>query len=513
MAFFKSTYEAVHKLRKWYIAALSILLFMLLLSHLIIQYTIQSKESDSRVVNIAGRQRMLSQRISKAAFGLYYRADNKDYDRYLNELDAAVELWKRSHTGLQVGDEELGLPGENSSEIMSMYRQIEPVYTEFVEAADEVRRLASNPSYNNKDLLPAITVIKNNESDYLKGMDAIVFQYDYESKKKIGQIRVVEMVILVLTLIILGLEVLFIFRPAMLFVRGAMEEFKSFLDVNIDILCVSDIEGNFYKVNKKFEEILGYRADEVEGKNFVLFVHEEDIPATLEAIKEFKKKNVLIHFTNRYRCKDGSYKHIDWYSQSGSGKYVYSSARDVTDKKISEEKLKNMAVKDELTGLYNRHYFDIVISEEMERADRNKETLSMLLLDLDHFKKVNDTWGHPVGDELLRLTAETMGNNKRKSDILFRFGGEEFILLMPHTSIEGAAVVAENLRAAIEKNNHPVTGVQTVSIGAAERIKSEAFSSWYKRTDDALYKAKQSGRNRVVLAGVTADDLVSKMAK
>jgi diguanylate cyclase (GGDEF)-like protein len=123
-----------------------------------------------------------------------------------------------------------------------------------------------------------------------------------------------------------------------------------------------------------------------------------------------------------------------------------------------------------------------------------------MLLDLDHFKNVNDTWGHPVGDELLKLTSRTMEETKRNSDILIRFGGEEFIVLMPHTSIEGAAAAAEKIRAEIERNSHPVTGVQTVSIGVVERMKSESFRLWYKRTDDALYRAKESGRNRVVVA-------------
>lgn len=496
----KNSIEITRKLSKGYAMALGILVIMLVLSQGIIQFTIHSNENDSRVVNIAGRQRMLSQRINKAAFGLYNSTDEKDYIRYLNELDTSLELWKQSHKGLRNGNEELGLPGKNSRRISDMFQEIEPQYEAIVNAATEIKMITSNLDYNHETLISAIQIIKNNEADFLKGMDAIVFQYDLESKQKITQIKAIEVIILMLSFVILGLEVLFIFRPALRHVKCAMEETEAFMEVNLDMLCVADTDGNFHKVNKKFEMVLGYKADELVGKNFMFFVHEEDITATLDAIKDITENKSLAGFTNRYHCKDGTYKYIEWYSQLGFGNYIYSSARDVTEKRIVENELRKIAVQDELTGLYNRHYFDMIIGEEMDRSDRYNEPLSMMLLDLDHFKKVNDTWGHPVGDELLKLTSRTMGKAKRNSDVLVRFGGEEFIVLMPQTTIEGAAAAAEKIRAEIERNSHPVTGVQTVSIGVVERMKSESFRHWYKRTDDALYCAKESGRNRVVTA-------------
>lgn len=638
MAVYKNSTETARKLRKGYAVALSILAIMLILSQVIIQYAIHTNDNDSRVINIAGRQRMLSQRINKSVFGLYNNTDEIDHTRYLNELEISLDLWKQSHEGLQNGDKELGLPGKNSPQIVNMFQQIEPQYKAIVDAATEIGIIASKPAYSRDKLFSAIQIIKNNESDFLKGMDDIVFQYDLESKQKIANISVIEIFILLLSFFILGLEMLFIFRPALTHVKSAMEEVETgrellrkekdllattmlsigvavivtdssgkitlmnplaerytgwsrheaygidyqnvfnhvniltgekemdpvryvietgnsietskyegliskdgseiritgnaaaipsengeisgvvisirdiskeyelekeieiFLDVNLDMLCVVDMDGNFHRVNKRFGEILGYSIEEVEGKSFMYFLHEEDIEATLEAIKKLAENKILSGFTNRYRCKDGSYKYIEWHAQSGNGKYIYSSARDVTEKRVLEEQLRKIAVRDELTGLYNRHYFDMIIWEEMERSDRYNEPLSLMLLDLDYFKKVNDTWGHPVGDELLQVTSRIMGNVKRNTDVLVRFGGEEFALLMPHTSIEGAVTVAEKIRTAIEKNRHPITGIQTISIGVSERMKTESFGHLYKRTDEALYRAKQSGRNRVVVA-------------
>ncbi|MGL5269402.1 MAG: sensor domain-containing diguanylate cyclase, partial [Selenomonadaceae bacterium] len=157
--------------------------------------------------------------------------------------------------------------------------------------------------------------------------------------------------------------------------------------------------------------------------------------------------------------------------------------------------LEQLSYHDQLTGVKNRHYLDEIIAGEMARADRYKEPLSMLIFDLDHFKKVNDTWGHPVGDLVLKHTAEIIGDRIRKADILVRIGGEEFVVLMPETRLAGAREAAESLREALVANEHPIAGKVTASFGVAERMKIEPFSYWYRRADEALYRAKQGGRN------------------
>jgi len=276
------------------------------------------------------------------------------------------------------------------------------------------------------------------------------------------------------------------------------KEIDSFLNVNMEMLCVIDENTKFHKINKKFESTLGYQIQDLQGKDFLSFVHEEDVLETMEVIQSSVENNTLSGFTNRYQCKDGSYKYIEWYQQPGAGRFIYSSARDVTEKKMKEEQLLKIAVRDQLTGLYNRHYLDTCLEYEMKKAELEYKPLTLAILDLDHFKRVNDTWGHPIGDELLKLTAETVEKSIRKTDLLVRFGGEEFVIVMPQTDVNAAMVVLEKVRAAIEKTEHSVTGRQTVSIGTAERLNSEIFGEWYKRADSALYSAKEEGRNRVV---------------
>ncbi len=176
-------------------------------------------------------------------------------------------------------------------------------------------------------------------------------------------------------------------------------------------------------------------------------------------------------------------------------KMLHTSLQETQQLKNLSEKL---ATQDCLTGLYNRQMLEQEVEKLIVRAERYEEAVSMILIDLDHFKKVNDTWGHPIGDEVLIQTAQTVKKVIRSADQFFRFGGEEFLILMPHTNVIDAERAAEKIRVAMETARHPVAGQVTASLGVSERNKKEEFSSWYKRTDETLYQAKKMGRNRVV---------------
>lgn len=166
--------------------------------------------------------------------------------------------------------------------------------------------------------------------------------------------------------------------------------------------------------------------------------------------------------------------------------------------KKAEKVIRNFSFTDPLTGIMNRRYLDSIIEIEMARSDRYNHPMSIITLDLDHFKKVNDTWGHPVGDEVLKWVVGILQENIRKSDILVRLGGEEFMILLTQTGLDGAREVAEKLRSTLEHTQHAMIGICTASFGAAERLEGEAFSTLYSRVDEALYRAKENGRNQVV---------------
>jgi two-component system cell cycle response regulator len=161
---------------------------------------------------------------------------------------------------------------------------------------------------------------------------------------------------------------------------------------------------------------------------------------------------------------------------------------------------------DPLTGLGNRRRFDQALATEVSRSRRTGETLCAFMADLDHFKRVNDDFGHEAGDELLVAFAEMLRRQTRATEVVARVGGEEFVVLMPHTELKQGAAIAERMRGmttAVRINSMP-RGV-TASFGVAELAAGEEASAFMRRVDKALYEAKHSGRDRVVAAAKNAE--------
>jgi diguanylate cyclase (GGDEF)-like protein/PAS domain S-box-containing protein len=168
--------------------------------------------------------------------------------------------------------------------------------------------------------------------------------------------------------------------------------------------------------------------------------------------------------------------------------------------RTANAELQRVAVTDRLTGIRNRAYFEEAVAAQIARAVRYGVPVSLLMLDLDRFKAINDTYGHLVGDRVLIELTRRLGHHLREVDILARWGGEEFMILMPHCGAREAVHAAEKLRALVAERAFPEVGAVTVSIGVAEYRPRESDDAWIKRADDALYAAKAGGRNRVCLS-------------
>ena len=296
---------------------------------------------------------------------------------------------------------------------------------------------------------------------------------------------------------------------------------KSFTEIfnyNPEFLVITDEKFKIVKVNKTFEQIAGNNLEVILYNGFLKFIHIEDIAETLNSLTKVNDVNPMVTFCNKLRKNNNTYIEVEWWCMLNKG-YIYLSGRDVTAEKVMKrkieqankellmlheqlkeenEKLLKSAIKDELTGIYNRKFFEKRVVEEMEIADRANEHISLIIFDLDRFKLVNDNFGHQFGDEVLKRTTQIAGDLIRKTDFLNRVGGEEFAIILPNTNKAQAVFVAEKVRKALEDNKHFKVGQVTGSFGVAERMKAESLRSWYKRADNALYQAKNTGRNRVV---------------
>lgn len=180
---------------------------------------------------------------------------------------------------------------------------------------------------------------------------------------------------------------------------------------------------------------------------------------------------------------------------------LFLIVQDVTELATYEQKLVEMNTKDALTGIYNRRFLESRLREEFERHRRHSHPLSLMMIDIDFFKKVNDNYGHQCGDVILQAVAEKTASVIRKTDFVARYGGEEFCCLLPETSADAAEIVAENIRNHIEQIENIFEGNSikvTISLGISALMDKDSPETLLKRADDALYQAKHSGRNRFV---------------
>ncbi len=179
------------------------------------------------------------------------------------------------------------------------------------------------------------------------------------------------------------------------------------------------------------------------------------------------------------------------------------STQQLTEMRYNLDQVRKDSLKDPLTEIGNRKYFEVELEKVTQEAKETNSTLSILMVDIDHFKKFNDTYGHLIGDQVLRLVARTLIENLKGRDIIARYGGEEFVILLPNTDVMAAEKVANQLRDSLgtkqikHKQTQETLGVVTISLGATEYCPNEDIEAFINRADEALYEAKQTGRNRV----------------
>jgi len=274
---------------------------------------------------------------------------------------------------------------------------------------------------------------------------------------------------------------------------------RSFFDLSHDMLCTANMDGYFVELNSAWERSLGYRDEELRAKPFVDLVHPDDRKRTEAETAGLFDGADTAGFENRYLAKDGSWHWLRWSSTlSADESLVYARATDVTElKRIESERedllveVKVLASSDALTGLPNRRTLDEQLPREMARARRASAPLCLAIIDIDHFKAYNDAHGHPAGDGMLRDCAEAWDSELRGEDIIVRYGGEEFLVLLPGAALDQAAGTVERLRAVTPDG-------QTCSAGLACWDFSESAEDLLERADVALYVAKEAGRDRLI---------------
>jgi len=261
------------------------------------------------------------------------------------------------------------------------------------------------------------------------------------------------------------------------------------------------------------EKVFGWTNEEALGqKMHELITPPEYIEPALEGLHHFAQsgKGPVLDSISELPAirKNGEYFPVERSVsafQVGDSYYAVGVLRDITERKKAEEKLAQLASTDELTGLFNRRTFIEMTEYELKHSKRSGSPISLVMLDADKFKNINDTYGHAFGDEVLQVLASTVLSCVREVDILGRVGGEEFLLMLPDTPLEGAVGAAERIRAAIEQVELQHESGETIRFTVSMGISvcnhgEESFDDLFNRADMAMYQAKQKGRNRVETA-------------
>jgi diguanylate cyclase (GGDEF)-like protein/PAS domain S-box-containing protein len=280
------------------------------------------------------------------------------------------------------------------------------------------------------------------------------------------------------------------------------EAYTSFVhNVNIGVYRIA-LPDRFIHVNRTMAAIFGYESPEELLRHPIsdLYVDNKERRSIFEELG--KTGTVSDHFL-AMKKKDGS---IIWasltaraeYDQNGAMQWVDGVIEDVTQRKKADDELRSFSEIDALTGIFNRRKLNDQLRAETRKARRYGRPLSIIFFDIDHFKRTNDSFGHDVGDQVLQVTVDLVRQRLRQDDLFARYGGDEFVILCPETELEGACALAENIRSSIAQREYSWGGKVTVSAGVVQYDACDlSADAALRRADDALYRAKDEGRNRV----------------
>ena len=385
-----------------YIAGLTIIALLSLTAYFVTQQLIAAEQASAAVINIGGRQRMLAQKTALLSLQLADTGGNASEATALRgELARTIAYMEGVHLGLAHGNPELGLPGGLSPEVRTiLFSQPVMLDGKLREYLAEAKALVLVPDAELTEHNPHVVRIVALSGELVDGLNLMANQFQKESEARTARLRATQSTVLATMLVVLALEALFIFQPA---VRTIRRETAELAEANAELQRLSNVDG--------------------------------------------------------------------------------------------------------LTSIANRRLFDDFLAREWQRAIRREEPLTLVMIDVDHFKYYNDTYGHHTGDDCLRQVAAALqANIKRTADLVARYGGEEFAAILPDTDGAGAAKVAERLRTAVQAlamphAASPVSDVVTVSVGAATMVPTGGISplNLIAQADQALYQAKQGGRNRSVV--------------
>lgn len=400
----------------------------------------------------------------------------------------------------QDGEEGLKVFQENKDEIDLIVSDINMPKMDGLSMCDAIKKINSE--------IPIVITSAHNDTGFLKR--AIDIGVNTYAMKPIDLYQLIESIIKAMEPIILKRQLIELNSSLKSKIEQEVNKIKSILDAQDNIIIVTNKE-EITNVNKKFLDFFGIGNfdDFISTKKNIFDFFEEEFGFISK--EQIDKQDSWIQYIQGLQEIDRIVKikttlgeekiftiHVDYYEQQDD--YYVFSLTDITKFKEKSNILEYQASHDKLTGLFNRNKFDEIFAKEIKRTKRYKNELSVIIFDIDNFKMVNDTYGHQIGDEVLKEISKIALDNVREQDITTRWGGEEFFILLPQTNLSGAVIVANKIR--ISTQNHIFTEKSlkiTASFGVTQFcIENDDEKTIITRADELLYEAKRSGKNKVM---------------
>jgi diguanylate cyclase (GGDEF)-like protein/PAS domain S-box-containing protein len=286
------------------------------------------------------------------------------------------------------------------------------------------------------------------------------------------------------------------------------EQLQSIIDNSTSIIYLKDTRGRYLLINRQYESVFGLTSKETLGKTSADLLPREYAEAAWTHDQQVMRTGVLLETEETITQTDGAHTYfsvrVPLRDSDGELYAVCNLSTDITDRKRMEDALRNQSVRDPLTGLFNRRYMEETLERELRRAARHETQVGVMMVDLDHFKSINDTAGHAGGDAALQQIGVFLRGHLRAGDIACRYGGDEFVLILPEASREATQERAEQLREDAKHLRVEFAGralpAVTLSIGIAVfPDQGRTSESLMRLADAAMYRAKSLGRDGVVL--------------
>lgn len=288
-------------------------------------------------------------------------------------------------------------------------------------------------------------------------------------------------------------------RPAQRDSRFAFDRDQSMLQLiaenSLDLLTVQSARGEFVYCSPNVTQLFGWAPGELRGVSIFAFLHPDDVDRASNAqANHAQRQEVRVRY--RFKCRSGEYRWVESRSRKSADRaYVVAMTRDVEQEMAEIRSLELLATHDSLTDLPNRRGTEAALQNELERARRQGKPLALAFFDIDRFTHINDTHGHEQGDRVLVAVSRCVGQAKRSYDVLGRWGGDEFLMLLPDTECDAAVEIVQRVRHAAECE---LPGI-TLSFGISCTADADSTEELVGQADAALYRGKRIGGNRVVV--------------